>query len=58
MNEFKVITEGSPNELWASGFYNEAGRVKAQSMVNEHYWHMFMFPCDQNKTLVVVPVKS
>jgi hypothetical protein len=30
--QFKVITEGSPNEVWASGFYD---RAKAQRMVDE-----------------------
>jgi hypothetical protein len=58
MSEYKIITDGSPNELWASGFYHEEGRAKAQSMIDDGYWHRFMFASDKHKKLVVVPVQS
>lgn len=58
MSEFKVVTEGSPNELWASGFYCDEGREKAQRMIDEGYWHRFMFAADKHKKLAVVPVQS
>lgn len=55
--EFKVVTDGSPNELWASGFYGEHGRAKAQRMVDEGYWHRFMYAKDKHKTLIVVEAR-
>lgn len=57
MKEYKVITENSPNELWASGFYGDDGREKAQRMIREGYWHFHMFARDKHKRLVVVPVQ-
>lgn len=58
MTEYKVITDGAPTELWASGFYGDEGRAKAEKMVSEGYWHKFMFDRDRHKTLAVVPVRN
>jgi hypothetical protein len=58
MIEYKVITENDPHELWASGFYNDYGRMRAQAMVDGGYWHAIMNKSDKHKKLVVVPVKS
>lgn len=57
MSEFKVVTEGSPNEVWASGFYGDAGREKAWRMVLDGYWHRLMYAADRHKKLEVVPVQ-
>ena len=48
---YKVITQGAPLEVWASGF---ADRAKAQRMVDEGYWHRYMYLKDRHKVLVVV----
>jgi hypothetical protein len=56
MPEYKVVTEGAPNEIWASGFYGEDGRLKAQQRIDDGYWHRYMYLHDRHKTLVVVPI--
>ncbi|MBA2525943.1 MAG: hypothetical protein H0V18_09205 [Pyrinomonadaceae bacterium] len=58
MSEFKVVTDGAPTELWASGFYGDEGKAKAERMVRAGYWHLYMLEKDKGKSLVVVPVKS
>ena len=52
---YKVITKDNPNELWASGFFDKA---KAQRMVDEGYWHRYMYEKDKHKVLVVVDEKE
>jgi hypothetical protein len=32
--EYKVVTDGSPNEVWATGFYGDYGKAKAQKRNN------------------------
>jgi len=56
--EYKVITKGSPNEVWATGFYNEQGKQKAQERINEGYWHKLMYEADKSKKLIVVAVEK
>jgi hypothetical protein len=55
MVSYKVITEGAPNELWASGFHGEDGKARAEKKVAEGYWHRLMYEKDRHKTLIVVP---
>lgn len=57
MASYKVVTEGAPNELWASGFYGEDGKAKAERMVAEGYWHRLMYEKDRAKILAVIPEK-
>lgn len=52
--QYKVVTEGSPNEVWASGFYGDAGKTKAEQRIAEGYWHRFMYERDRQKKLIVV----
>lgn len=52
--EYKVITKDNPNELWASGFYGEHGKAKAEKRIAEGYFHRHMYEADKHKTLVVV----
>jgi hypothetical protein len=53
--EYKVITKGSPLEVWAAGFYGEHGKAKAEKRIAEGYWHRFMYEKDKHKELEVVP---
>jgi hypothetical protein len=55
--EYKVVSECNQNELWASGYYGEAGKAKAQKAIDEGYFHRFMYQQDKHKKLIVVPVK-
>lgn len=55
---YKVVTQGAPNEVWASGFYGDYGKEKAERWVREGYWHRHMYPKDKHKTLIVVPEKG
>lgn len=55
IHSYKVVTEGSPNELWAV-FDGEAGKRKAEARIAEGYWHKRMQPEDKHKRLIVVPV--
>ena len=57
MASYKVVTEGAPTELWASGFYGEDGKAKAERMVAEVYWHRLMYEKDRAKILAVIPEK-
>jgi len=58
MIEYKVITKGDPTQLWASGFYGDGGREKAERMVADGYWHSFMYERDKHKVLEVVPARE
>lgn len=58
MTEYKVITEGNANEVWASGFHGDYGRKKAWRMIDEGYWHRLMHPADKGKKLVVIPARQ
>lgn len=51
---YKVVTKGAENEVWASGFYGEQGKAKAQKRIDEGYWHRLMYEQDKSKTLIVV----
>ena len=51
---YKVVTESSPLEVWAIGFYGESGKQRAEEMIQEGYWHKFMYEKDKHKTLIVV----
>jgi hypothetical protein len=53
--KYKVVTEDNHNEVWARGFYGEAGKIKAEQKIKEGYFHKFMFPIDKHKTLIVIP---
>ena len=53
--EYKVITKGNPLELWASGFYGDHGKAKAEKRVAEGYFHRRMYENDKHKELEVVP---
>lgn len=55
--EYKVITDGSPNEVWAEGFFGDQGRDKAQKRIDAGYWHRLMYPWDRCKKLIVVPTE-
>jgi hypothetical protein len=52
--EYKVVTEGSPNEVWARGFYGDYGKAKAQNKIDEGYFHQYMYEADKSKKLIVV----
>jgi len=45
---YKIVTKGNELELWATGFYGESGKKKAQKYIDEK---------DKNKVLIVVPAK-
>lgn len=51
---YKVVTEGAENEKWATGFYGENGKQKAQERIDEGYFHRYMYESDRNKKLIVV----
>ena len=48
---FKVVTENSKNDVWATGFYS---KDKAQKRIDSGYYHKNMFECDKHKKLVVM----
>ena len=52
--EYKVVTEDSPNEVWATGFYGDYGKAKAQKIIDEGYFHKYMYESDKSKKLIVV----
>jgi len=54
--EYRVITEGLPNEVWATGFYGDEGKKKAQERINSGYFHKHMYESDKSKKLIVVEV--
>ena len=52
--KYKVVTEKSPGEVWATGFYGDYGKIKAQKRIDEGYFHQYMHEADKNKKLIVV----
>jgi len=48
---YKVVTENNENEVWAAGFYS---KKKAQKLIDEGYFHKYMYECDKTKKLKVV----
>ena len=52
--EYKVVTEGSPNEVWEIGFYGNYGKAEAQKRIDEGYFHKYMYESDKSKKLIVV----
>jgi len=48
---YKVVTKGSINEVWSTGFYNTE---KPQKMINEGYFHQLMYEKDKHKELIVI----
>jgi hypothetical protein len=52
--EYKVVTEDSPNEVWATGFYGDYGKAKAEKIIDEGYFHKYMYESDKSKKLIVV----
>lgn len=57
MTEYKVVTDGAPLEVWATGFYGDPGKTKAQKRIDEGYFHRYMYEKDKHKKLIVIPVK-
>jgi len=55
--EYKVVTECNQSELWATGFYGESGKAKAQKRIDEGYFHKHVYEEDKHKKLIVIPVK-
>lgn len=55
--EYKVVTEDSPNEVWATGFYGDYGKAKAEKRIAEGYFHKHMYESDKSKKLIVVMAK-
>ena len=51
--EYAVVTSDNHDEVWASGFYGDTGRERAQRLVDEGYWHRLMYQRDRHKTLIV-----
>jgi len=51
---YKVVTKGSINEVWATGFYNTE---KPQKMIDEGYFHKVMYKEGREKVLIVVEQK-
>jgi len=56
--EYKIVTEGLPNEVWAKGFYGDIGKEKAQNKINDNYFHRYMYEEDKHKKLIVVNVNN
>lgn len=54
--EYQVVSECNQNEIWATGFYGEAGKKRAENRINIGYWRKFMYEKDRHKILIVVPV--
>ena len=52
---YKVVSECCHLEVWATGFYGEQGKQKAQGRIDEGYFHRFMYEADKHKKLIVVP---
>jgi hypothetical protein len=52
--EYEVVTEGNPNEVWATGFQGESGKEKAQKLVDNGYFHLYMYKTDKDKKLIVI----
>ena len=56
--EYQVVSEENHNEVWARGFYNNAGKERAQTRVNAGYFHKFTYEKDKHKKLIVIPVSK
>ncbi len=48
---YKVVSECNKNEVWETGFYS---KEKAQTRIDEGYFHQYMYEQDKNKRLIVV----
>ena len=51
---YTVVTKGSLNEVWATGFYSTE---KPQKMIDEGYFHKYMYKEDRDKVLIVIEQK-
>lgn len=49
---YKIVSECNIHEVWATGFYN---KEKAQTKIDDGYFHRFMHPEDKHKKLIVIP---
>lgn len=56
--EYEVIASNIPNFLMAVGFYGEAGKAKAQKMIDEGYFNRHLMPEFKHATFIVVPAKN
>jgi len=48
---YKVVSERNHLEVWATGFYSIE---KAQTRIDEGYFHQYMYQADKHKKLIVV----
>lgn len=51
LKSYKVVSKDSYNEVWAKGF---SSIEKPQRLINEGYFHKYMYEKDKNKELIVV----
>lgn len=51
MNSYKVVSECDYREVWATGFFDTE---KAQKMIDEGYFHQYMYEQDKHKKLIVI----
>jgi len=49
--KYKVVSECNKLEVWATGFYDIE---KPQRLIDEGYFHKYMYECDKHKKLIVV----
>lgn len=52
---YKVVSECNHLEVWASGFHS---KEKAQSRIDEGYFHRHMYDVDKHKKLIVITETS
>lgn len=55
--EYEVRATNYPNLLMAAGFYGEDGKVKAQKMIDEGYFHRHIMPDLKDAIFEVVEKK-
>lgn len=48
---YKVVSECNHLEVWANGFHS---KDKAQTLINEGYFHKYMYDADKHKKLIVL----
>ena len=51
---YEVRAKHNPNLLMATGFYGEAGRAKAQRMIDERYWEPYLVADLKGTEFIVV----
>lgn len=56
--EYHVIASNYDHFTMATGFYGDAGKAKAQRLIDEGYFNRHLMPEFKDATFIVVPKSS